>query len=210
MENIRNEKRGREPDSKQHEKSACQHFLELYNKQLGKIFKFKKFGNPDIGKGEPDCICSDGLNIEVSTAYYDNLDAKANWGFIDFLRKRISKDSYEKKFQDNTLGMKNPDQGLYDSINKIVIEKNKKEYDYDGKLFLLIYSRPAITDEKDIEVYIKQYRNFENIIFDEVWLLLTNDHYKIYRLAKHGDIFVSKNNEEIEFKRIKNNHIKFL
>ena len=50
-------------------------------------------------------------------------------------------------------------------------------------------------------MYIKQYRNFENIIFDEVWLLLSNDHYKIYRLAKRGDIFVSKNNEETEIDR---------
>ena len=203
MGKEKNNKRGREIDSKQHEKLACQHFLELYNKQLGKNIIFKKFGNPDFGEGEPDCICSDELNIEVATAYYDNLDAKANWGFIDLLRKRISKDSYEKKFQDNSLGMKNPDQGLYDNINKIVIEKNKKVYDYNGKLFLLIYSRPGITDEKDIEVYIKQFRYFENIIFDEVWLLLSNDHYKIYRLAKRGDIFVSKNNEEIKFERIK-------
>lgn len=203
MENIRNEKRGRETDSKQHEKSACKHFLELYNKQLGKIFKFKKFGNPDLDKGEPDCICSDGLNIEVATAYYDNIDAKEAWGLVDLLKKRINKDDYEKKYPDNTLGMKSPDQGLYDSINKIVIGKNEKEYNYNGKLFLLIYSRPGITDETEIEMYIQQYRNFKNIIFDEVWLLLSNNYYKIYRLAKRGDIFVSKNNEEIKFERIK-------
>jgi len=203
MENIRNEERGRETDSKQHEESACQHFLELYNKQLGKIFEFKKFGNPDLGKGEPDCICSDGLNIEVATAYYDNIDAKEAWGIVDLLKNRINKDDYERKYPDNTLGMKNPDQGLYDSINKIVIGKNEKEYNYNGKLFLLIYSRPGITDETEIEMYIQQYRNFENIIFDEVWLLLSTNHYKIYQLAKRGDIFLSKNNEEFKFKRIK-------
>ena len=203
MGKAKNNKRGRETDSKQHEKIACQHFLELYNKQLGNNFIFKKFGNPDLGKGEPDCICSDGLNIEVATAYYDNLDAKDAWGFIDLLKNRISKDSYEKKYPDNTLCMKNPDQGLYNSINKIIVEKNKKKYEYDGKLFLLIYSRPAITDERDIEVYIKQYRYFRNVIFDEVWLLLSNDSYKIYRLAKRGDIFASRNNKNIEFERIK-------
>jgi len=99
--------------------------------------------------------------------------------------------------------MKNPDQGLYNSINKIVVEKNKKEYEYNGKLLLLIYSRPAITDERDIEDYVKQYRYFKNIIFDEVWLLLSNDSYNIYRLATRGDNFISRNNENIEFERIK-------
>jgi len=203
MGKDKNNKRRRETDSKQHEKLACQHFLELYNKQLGNNFIFKKFGNPNLGKGEPDCICSDGLNIEVATAYYDNLDAKNIWGFIDLLKKRINKDSYEKKYPDNTLCMKNPDQGLYNSINKIVVEKNKKEYEYNGKLLLLIYSRPAITDERDIEDYVKQYRYFKNIIFDEVWLLLSNESYNIYRLATRGDNFISRNNENIEFERIK-------
>jgi len=196
-------KEEREIDSKQHEKSSCQKFLEFYNKQLGKNIKFINYGDPDLGKGEPDCICSDGLNIEVATAYYDNLDAKDTWGFIDLLKKRISKNSFEKKYPDNTLCMKNPDQGLYDSINKIIIEKNKKEYNYNGKLFLLIYSRPAITDEKDIEVYIKKYRNFRNIIFDEVWLLLSSDCYNIYQLAKRGDEFLLENNEKFKFERIK-------
>ena len=203
MKNVRNGKRRREPDSKQHEKIACQHFLKIYNKQLGKNIKFIKFGNPDLGKGEPDCICSDGLNIEVSTAYYDDINAKDIWGLVDFQEKRINKDDYEKKYPDNTLGMENPDQGLYDSINKIVIGKNEKEYNYNGKLFLLIYSRPGITDETEIEMYIKQYRNFKNIIFDEVWLLLLFDDHKVYQLAKCGDIFLSKNNEEFKFERIK-------
>ena len=203
MKNIRNRKRGRELDSKKHEKITCQNFLELYNKQLDKNIKFIKFGNPDLDKGEPDCICSDGLNIEVATAYYDNIDAKDAWGFIDLLKKRINKDDYEKKYPNNTLCMKNPDQGLFNSINKIVVDKNKKEYEYDGKLFLLIYSRPAITDERDIEDYIKQYRYFKNIIFDEAWLILSNNNYKIYRLAKRGDNFLSRNNRKIEFERIK-------
>ena len=203
MEKAKNKKRERETDTKQHEKISCQKFLEFYNKQLGKNIEFIKFGNPDLGKGEPDCICSDGLNIEIATAYYDNLDAKNSWGFIDLLKNRIRKDSYEKKYPDNTLCMKNPDQGLYDSINKIVIEKNKKEYHYDGKLFLLIYSRPAVSDERDIEDYIKQYRNFRNIIFDEVWLLLSNDQHKVFQLAKRDDNFVSKNSGKIKFERIK-------
>ncbi len=201
MKNAKNEKRGRETDSKQHEKIACQHFLEFYNKQLNKNIKFIKFGDPDLGKGEPDCICSNGINIEVATAYYDNIDAKDAWATIDLLKKRINKDDYKKKYPDNTLGMENPDQGLYDSINKIVIGKNKKEYNYNGKLFLLIYSRPGITNETEIEMYIKKYRNFKNIIFDEVWLLFVSDNYKIYLLAKRNDIFVSENNEEFKFGR---------
>jgi len=92
---------------------------------------------------------------------------------------------------------------LYDNINKAVVNKNKKEYEYDGKLFLLIVSRPAITDEKDIEVYIKHYRNFENLNFDEVWFLLYNDYCSIFQLAKRGDKFLSKNNGKIKFERIK-------
>jgi hypothetical protein len=100
--------------------------------------------------------------------------------------------------------MESPNYGLYNSINKIVIEKNKKEYNYDGKLFLLIFSRPAITGERAIEAYIKQHRNFENIFFDEIWLLIYFEgYYKIYQLAKLGDKFLSKNNEEFKFERIK-------
>jgi len=97
--------------------------------------------------------------------------------------------------------MKSPNYGLYNSINKIVIEKNKKEYNYDGKLFLLIFSRPAITGERAIEA---QYRNFENIFFDEIWLLIYFEgYYKIYQLAKRGDNFLSKNNGKIKFERVK-------
>jgi len=201
MEKANNKKQERETDAKQVEKSSCQKFLEFYNKQLGKNIKFIKFGDPDLGKGEPDCICSNGINIEVATAYYDNIDAKDAWATIDLLKKRINKDDYKKKYPDNTLSMENPDQGLYDSINKIIIGKNKKEYNYNGKLFLLIYSRPGITNESEIEMYIKKYRNFKNIIFDEVWLLFVSDNYKIYLLAKRNDIFVSENNEEFKFGR---------
>jgi len=172
MEKIKNNKQKREDDKKQVERSSCQDFLELYNKQLDKNFKFIKFGNPDFGKGEPDCICSDGLNIEVATAYYDNLDAENSWHTIDFFKNRINKNDYKKKYKNNTLCMENPDYGLYDSINNIVTNKNKKEYEYVGKLFLLIPSQPAITDERDIEAYLKHYRNFENLNFDEVWFLL--------------------------------------
>ena len=204
MKKINNKKQEREDDAKQVEKASCQKFLEFYNKQLGKNIKFIKFGNPNLGKGEPDCICSDGLNIEITTAFYDNLDAKVSWGTVDLLKNRISKDDYEKKYSDNTRYMKSPSYGLYNSINKIVIEKNKKEYNYDGKLFLLIFSRPAITGERAIEAYIKQYRNFENIFFDEIWLLIYFEgYYKIYQLAKRGDNFLSKNNGKIKFERIK-------
>jgi len=204
MEKIKNNKQKREDDAKQVEKASCQKFLEFYNKQLGKNIKFIKFGNPNLGKGEPDCICSDGLNIEITTAFYDNLDAKVSWGTVDLLKNRISKDDYEKKYSNNTRYMKSPNHGLYNSINKIVIEKNKKEYNYDGKLFLLIFSRPAITGERAIEAYIKQYRNFENIFFDEIWLLIYFEgYYKIYQLAKRGDNFLSKNNGKIKFERIK-------
>ncbi len=202
MKNVSNKKRGRENDYRQVEKSTCLEFLELYNKRIGKNIKFERFGNPNLGKGEPDCICSDGLNIEVTTVFYDNKEAKYTWGLIDFLKKRISKDRYEKKYPDNTLYMKNPNQGLYDSINKIIVEKNKKEYHYDGKLFLLIYSRPAISDEKDIEYYIREYRNFKNIIFDEVWLLLSNDHHMVFQLAKRNDDFLSEKARKINFDRI--------
>jgi len=204
MEKIKTNKQEREDDAKQVEKASCQKFLEFYNKQLSKNIKFIKFGNPNLGKGEPDCICSDGLNIEITTAFYDNLDAKVSWGTIDLLKNRISKDDYEKKYSDNTRYMKSPNYGLYNSINKIVIEKNKKEYNYDGKLFLLIFSRPAITGERAIEAYIKQYRNFENIFFDEIWLLIYFEgYYKIYQLAKRGDNFLSKNNGKIKFERVK-------
>jgi len=204
MKKINNKKQEREADTKQVEKASCQKFLEFYNKQIGKNIKFIKFGNPNLGKGEPDCICSDGLNIEITTAFYDNLDAKVSWGTVDLLKNRISKDDYEKKYSDNTRYMKSPNHGLYNSINKIVIEKNKKEYNYDGKLFLLIFSRPAITGERAIEAYINEYRNFENIFFDEIWLLIYSEGYnKIHQLAKRGDKFLSQNNGKIEFERIK-------
>lgn len=203
MIKIKNNKQKREDDAKQVEKSSCQNFLKLYNKQLDENIKFIKLGNPNLGKGEPDCICSDGLNIEIARAYYDNVDAKNTWGTIDLLKNRISKEDYKKKYPDNTLCMKSPDHGLYDSINKIIINKNKKEYEYIGKLFLLIPSRPATTDEKDIEAYIKHYRNFENLNFDEVWFLLYNDCYSIFQLAKSGDKILSKNNGKFKFERIK-------
>jgi len=194
-----NKKRARQLDYKQHEKISCQKFLDFYNKKTGEKIIFKRFGNPD--QGEPDCIC-DGLNIEISTAYYDNEEAKDTWGLIDLFRKRIGQDDYENKYPDNTLAMENPDQGLYDNINKIIFNKNKKEYKYLGKLFLLIYSRPGISDERDIEVYIKEYRNFTNTKFDEIWLLLS-DQYLFFQLAKLSDSFSTTKKLKIKYKRIK-------
>jgi hypothetical protein len=74
----------------------------------------------------------------------------------------------------------------------------------NAKNLFINFFRPAITGERAIEAYIKQYRNFENIFFNEIWLLIYFEgYYKTYQLAKRGDNFLSKNNGKIKFERIK-------
>lgn len=197
-----NNKQKRENDKKQHEEASCREFLEIYNKKFNKKIKFVSLGNPN--KKEPDCICSEGLNIEIVTVYYDEIDAKQSWGIIDVIKKRIDKKEYDKKYRDNTLCMENPDEGLFTFINNEIRKKiQQKNYDYKGKLFLLITSRPAITNQQEMRKYIKAYRNFKNDKFDEIWLIVNyNGEHKIYRLAKFGDTFSPKKDISNEFKRI--------
>jgi len=195
-------KQKRENDKKQHEEASCRDFLEIYNKQFNKKIKFVSLGNPN--KKEPDCICSEGLNIEIVTVYYDEIDAKQSWGIIDVIKKRIDKKEYDKKYRDNNLCMENPDEGLFNFINNEIRKKiQQKSYDYKGKLFLLITSRPSITNKQEMRKYIKVYRNFKNNKFDEIWLIVNYDgEHKIYRLAKFGNNFSPKKNISNKFKRI--------
>ena len=195
-------KQKRQDYKKQHEEASCKKFLEIYNKKFNKEIKFVSHGDPD--KREPDCICSEGLNIEIVTAYYDEIHAKQSRRIIDVVNNRISKEEYDEKYQDNTLCMVNFDEGLFNFINKEIRKKIQKNYNYKGKLFLLVTSRPAITNKQEMERYIEAYRDFENNKFDEIWLMVNYDgEREIYKLAEFGESFTPKKDISNKFKRLK-------
>ncbi|HEC91511.1 MAG TPA: hypothetical protein ENI51_00710 [Candidatus Atribacteria bacterium] len=70
-----------------------------------------------------------------------------------------------------------------DSLNERINSKNSRIYNYKGKLILIIEEGIGLTEKESVEYYIKQGKNFNNQIFNEIWLILqTAGHYRIYQL----------------------------
>jgi AAA+ superfamily predicted ATPase len=88
---------------------------------------------------------------------------------------------YNKKNKKDYLTDAN--QMFCDSLNERINSKNEKEYNYTGKLFLIIEEGIGLTEKEAVEYYINQGKKFTNNIFNEIWLMLQSaGHYKIYLL----------------------------
>jgi len=83
---IKEDRFEREIEYKLSEKEICKAFLKEYNKKNKKDYRFVRLGDPI--KGEPSCICTENLNIELTPIYYNREEAKAAWGLVKSMKKR--------------------------------------------------------------------------------------------------------------------------
>ena len=83
---IKEDRFEREIEYKLSEKEICKAFLKEYNKKNKNDYRFVRSGDPI--KGEPSCICTENLNIELTPVYYNKEEAKAAWGLVKSMKKR--------------------------------------------------------------------------------------------------------------------------
>jgi len=149
-----------------HELFVCEDFLKFYNMNSKAKYSVVRHGRQG-NINEPDCVCSDGLNIEIVGIYYNEDDAKLDW---QLARKKITIQQSNESRQMYI----NPDQQAFSFLEKELSKKERKmaegKYQYVGKMFLLIDARDtAITEFKDYDEYFKQREQVKSK-FDEVWL----------------------------------------
>lgn len=143
-----------------HEIAVCRDFLRFYNAQFNSHYEFVRHGRAE--DKEPDCICSDGLNIEIVNNYYEQNHAKI---LNQFARGEISGKKYNKLITIN-----NPDLKAFSFLEQELKEKEKKEYKYDGKLFLLVdVATTHATLLREYEKYL-QGKKYSSSVFNEIWL----------------------------------------
>lgn len=146
----------------QHEQAVCNTFLTIYNKLYSTTHQFERLGNPR--QNEPDCICTNGLNVEIATAYINENEAKDLW---ELTRCNLSVDQYNNQRQT----IVNPDQQWYDSINDTVQKHCDSKYSYQGELILVIAEQSPLVNKQQINEYVNAHKNFNNTISTEIWLL---------------------------------------
>jgi len=169
-------------DYEQSGKEICKTFLKEYNKKNKEDFRFVRSGDPNIN--EPACICTDNLNIEIAPVYYNQEEAKATWGLVKLMKKREKEGNGNRKNKDIKDYLANANLLFCDSLNERINSKNNKQYNYTGKLFLVIEESMGLTEKESVEYFIKQGKKFSKNIFKEIWLMVQSaGHYKIYRLT---------------------------
>ncbi|MGB2783843.1 MAG: hypothetical protein WBC45_07875 [Atribacterota bacterium] len=180
---IKEDRSDREINYTLSEKETCKAFLKEYNKKNKVDYRFASLGNPI--KGEPSCICTDDLNIEIAPVYYNKDEAEAAWGFVKLMKKRAKNKDNNRKNKDKKDCLAEATQMFCDSLNERIKNKTEKKYNNAGKLFLIIEDGVGLTEKEAVEYYINQGKKFTNAIFDEIWLMLQfAGHYKIYLLDK--------------------------
>lgn len=161
-----------------HEEAVCKIFLVQYNQSLNKKLKLLKIGDP--GKKEPDCICSENINIELVGVYDNNYQAEKMWAVA---RDKIV--SRQPNLQ--LLTFENLENEIGNKLQKL----NLGNYDcFSGKIILLCNFSSPLIESKEVDRYIKSYNPFRkdggfDRYFDEIWLMLKLENtglYKIYRL----------------------------
>jgi len=180
---IKEDRFTREIEYKLSEKKICKAFLKEYNKKNKNEYRFVRSGDPI--KGEPSCICTENLNIELTPVYYNKEEAKAAWGLFKLMKKRAKNKDNNRKNKDRKDYLAEATQMFYDSLNERIKNKNEKKYNHTGKLFLIVEEGVGLTEKEAVEYCINQDKKFANNIFDEIWLMLQlAGHYKIYLLDK--------------------------
>lgn len=138
-----------------HEIAVCRDFLRFYNAKFNSQYDFVRHGRAE--DKEPDCICSDGLNIEIVNIYHGKDHAE----FVNQFERGETKEV--------SLKIEEPDKKAFLFLRDNLEKKEKKKYNHDGKLFLLIDATTQGTFSKDYEQYLRG-KKYSSSVFNEIWL----------------------------------------
>lgn len=125
----------------QHEIAAARRLVEWLSINDGAACDVLGHGDPPA----PDIILSHGsekIGLEITTAYYNERDAHLRWG------------PARGETRPAGSAFVNPDSQLRDSVQRNLVDKSRKTYDFDGPLWLLIDVRPALTLEEEIDALL--------------------------------------------------------
>jgi len=148
---------------KRYEKAVCDTFIRLYESK----FSFYKYGND---KDEPDCFYKlNGkiLGIEVTTAYYEDIDAKQEWTLRRKERK-FSGTGHEERWGGT---IKESDQKIFDRVQKEINCKCKKQYKRASEYILCIYQNAPLSDDSSNKKMVKKLTISKDCFFSEIYLL---------------------------------------
>lgn len=160
-----------------HEEAICKSFLSPYNKITDAECTFLRLGNP--ARNEPDCICTNNLNIELVGVYDNKNQAERMW-------QDARGNSHNKPHDRALLTLKNLDSAIAQKLQKL----NDGYYKYSGRIILLCDLQSPLITTTEVEQYIQDYTPFRqdnhfDRYFDEVWVRLHKENsleYKIYKL----------------------------
>jgi hypothetical protein len=145
-----------------HEEATCRRFLDAYNASHGTTITFASLQ----AQGRPDCLCSTGLEIELVSAYYDPAAAKERW---DLARGKTKPPTAPR-------GIENPDQTIFDEIDRAVRTKAGKHYTSSTKPWLVIRIDAPLLEWEDLaSSYLSKARGLPQGDFDQVWVLLNDN-----------------------------------
>lgn len=150
------------------EVSLCKKFLVEYNVTNSKQFKFERLGNPNLG--EVDCICTEDLNIEVSTVYANQYQGEK----VNSYRR-----GFESKSEADYLlsTEENLERIVFSKLNKL---NNGNYLGTKGDIYLLVEIASQMYTDEDIRNIIKRYAPFKeeaplDRFFKEVWAIWIGD-----------------------------------
>lgn len=148
---------------KRHEKAAAERFINLYNKEFGYDFILKLIReSPDFEY--QDTVTGETIGLEVVTVYYNKKDAENSWNMARGISNIVASDIIVNP--DHLL----PDHLLLEFINKQVRKKAQKNYNYPHPIILVLDTRPALSDEFDINEIVKEVQLPDELPFKEIFL----------------------------------------
>lgn len=140
------------------ENAACQCFLETHNRLHQTHFELLEHAD------KPDFLVRDSqsgekIGIEVTHLYFDGREAQMLLG-------RRPNESH---------GVMTLDQSI-PQLNELLYEKARSavQYDFRGRLFLLVRVASPIFDKNDFEMYQDDISSPSPNCFDQIWLLFRN------------------------------------
>ena len=160
-----------------HEKSACERFILLYNTATSNQLKFIRLGDPNIK--EPDCICNDNVAIELVNDFDNSYQAEKLWS-----EARGKPNMAQPTFLLKSLS------DLQQIITNKLGKLNTGNYDgFSGKLLLVCHLQSPLLTDHEVELYLENYVPFREDVsferyFDEIWISWKSENSGEWQIRK--------------------------
>lgn len=148
---------------KERERSLCLGFLTHLNEKRGTAFAFSRLGKPGE---EPDCVCSNGLGIEIVSIYDNHYIAEKQWA-----------EYRAKKRGSELLAVAKIPLLWRDELPRLIGEKidklNKGLYGSPAQIILLCSLPSPLIEDAEVEEWVRTYNPFRqdgffDRFFDEI------------------------------------------